>query len=170
MIVSSIFRELTVISTLLCSSTYAAEAVSWYSGQLQVIAPGNICATDYNGQPGSVVNLNSDANLVIFRNPDPATIAWNSGGTSPGCANGGCTLYFQTDGNLVVYGPGSIPLWNSGTAGVGARLACLDQYPYFMIFRADGWLIWYPRIHGESTPVYTIFGCSHLKTEPWLCI
>ena len=164
-------KAVAVFFTLL-TSTSAAFVQSWYSGQLQVTSPGTVCNTDYNGQPGVNVHLNSDGNLAIFRTPDPATIMWNSGATSPNCGSGGCTLYFQGDGNLVVYAPGFVPLWNSGTAGTGARLACMDEDPYLMIFRDDGWLIWSPPSNNAAyfSPAYTIPGCPYLETEPWLCI
>ncbi|KAL8948066.1 MAG: hypothetical protein Q9222_005719 [Ikaeria aurantiellina] len=153
-----------LLTTLLVPSSLAAEVQSWFSGQLQVSAPSTICSLDY----GATITLNSDGNLAIFRTPDPATIAWNAEVSSP---LPGSTLYFLPDGNLAIFDANSVPLWSSGTAGKGAQLACFYQYPYLEIFDATGRLIWFPRFnHGQSSPAYTMNGCPHQQTEPWLCV
>ncbi|KAL8835100.1 MAG: hypothetical protein Q9170_003456 [Blastenia crenularia] len=153
-----------LITTFLAPSALTTTIQSWYTGQLQVSAPGNLCSLDN----GLTIHLNSDGNLAVFRTTNPLTIIWNAQTSSP---KPGSTLYFQTDGNLVIYDASSVPLWQSGTAGRGARMACYEIYPYFEIFNAEGRLIWYPQYtDGVAISVYTYDGCPYLKTEPWLCV
>ncbi|KAI4180460.1 MAG: hypothetical protein L6R41_007230 [Letrouitia leprolyta] len=164
-----------LLSFLFISSAHAVDHVAWTPGTLQVTAPNNVCSVDF----GATVHLNSDGNLVFFRTPDPETIEWSSDKISPNCVNGACTLYFQTDGNLVVYGPGNVPLWWSDTAGRGALLVCNEDYPHFEIFDKNGRLIWYPSFSPQYSyyffpRVYTLDFCldgpGGKRDQPWLCI
>jgi hypothetical protein len=44
---------------------------------------------------------------------------------------------FQSDGNLVVYNPGRVPVWNSGTSGRGATRLSLQPDGNLVIYALD---------------------------------
>jgi hypothetical protein len=64
--------------------------------------------------------LQNDGNLVLYRISDNVAL-WSSN-TSSGKS---VFLRMQGDGNLVLYGPNSFPLWNSSSFGTGAY--CIIQ-------------------------------------------
>jgi hypothetical protein len=62
-----------------------------------------------------------DGNVVAYRGTTPT---WNSGTSGRATTQ----LVMQTDGNLVLYGPGDIAVWSSVTAGnPGASLFIADD-------------------------------------------
>lgn len=56
-------------------------------------------------------------------------------------ANGGAVLRYQSDGNLVLYGPGGVTLWASGSGGAAGR-AELQTDGNFVIYDASDTPIW----------------------------
>ena len=146
---------------LFASTTWADWVQAWSAGTFQLTAPGPFCSLDN----GVNMHLNSDGNIVILRNANPLSVAWNSGKTTPNC-NGACQMVFQGDGNLVTY-YGSQPLFNSSTTGRGVVMACVNVIPYLEVFDADGWLIWHA---DQEWPVYTLADCPYLSSQPWRCV
>ena len=122
------------------SPTWAVPFQSWLAGAFDLTAPAPFCFLDN----GVNMHLNSDGNLVIFKNADPASLVWDTAATVPDC-NGQCRMVFQSDGNLVIY-YGNQPLFNSNTAGRGWKFTCIDAAPYLFILDGSGNFIWYPKI------------------------
>jgi hypothetical protein len=46
-------------------------------------------------------------------------------------------LWFQGDGNLVLYNPSSQAIWSTGTSGVTPSLLYFDYYSNLMLFGAN---------------------------------
>lgn len=133
----------------------AGVAIMQDDGNLVVYGPRNEVqwSSDTWGNPGSRLVVQDDGNVVIYR-PDGVAIwstdTWittgpvgsgdrlNPGqtlipGTQIGSPNGRYRLIYQTDGNLVLYGPRRA-LWASDTNG---------RFPGVAIMQTDGNLVIY---------------------------
>lgn len=62
--------------------------------------------------------------------------------------NGAWTLLYQTDGNLVFYGPAG-PVWSSGTYGRSAGHATMQGDGNFVVYDLDGVPWWSTDTHGS---------------------
>jgi hypothetical protein len=56
--------------------------------------------------------------------------------------DGRITLLLQTDGNLVLYGPGYHVLWQSGTAGQGVSRLSMQTDGNLVLYRANNTWVW----------------------------
>lgn len=100
--------------------TTAAAKMTFNAGQLTITETGTCTANctwsvGSTGHPNAVLTLQEDNNLVIYTGPAHTL------GTSLWAANthstlGSTTLFFQPDGNLVLYDADGTALWASGTA------------------------------------------------------
>ncbi|HEV2087152.1 MAG TPA: tyrosinase family protein [Cryptosporangiaceae bacterium] len=120
-----------------------------------------VWATGTNNNPGSRLVVQDDANTVIYNAKSAAV--WNtntwlpSGPTAQGndmlagevlppgqsirSANGRYRLTYQTDGNLVLYGP-SGALWSSRTAGQPAGMCIMQTDGNLALYRPGGQRTW----------------------------
>jgi tyrosinase len=132
-------------------------------GNLVIYGPGSLyvwdSATDLN--PGSHLAVQDDGNAVIYR-PDGAPI-WATGtqlptgptaqgsdmhpgeilgpGQSISSADGRCTFVYQSDGNLVLYGPGGA-MWASGTDGSPVGAAIMQGDGNLVIYGPGSHYVW----------------------------
>jgi tyrosinase len=132
-------------------------------GNLVIYGPGALYVWDSvtDGNSGSHLVAQDDGNVVIYR-PD-GTPVWDTGtwlptGPSasgddmqpgevlmPGQAivspGGRYTFVYQTDGNLVLYGPGSA-LWASGTDGKPVGVCVMQGDGNLVIYGPGGVYVW----------------------------
>ena len=124
-------------------------------------------ATD--GNPGSRLVVQDDGNVVIYR-PDGTPI-WDTGtcdhrraggdesddmqpgevlvaGAAITSANGRYTFVYQTDGNLVLYGPGGA-LWASDTDGQPVGSAIMQGDGNLVIYGPGGLYVWDSATDGQ---------------------
>jgi surface antigen len=59
-------------------------------------------------------------------------------------------LVMQTDGNLVLYGPGVKPLWASNTSGQGAAFAAMQTDGNFVLYRSNNTPVWSTQTNGRG--------------------
>jgi len=86
-----------------------------------------------NGQ--TILRLQQDRNLVLYKSNNPAYQAPNA------YANGN-TAIMQDDGNFVLYDVNNQPVWASNTAGnPGAYLAVQDD-GNLVVYNQDGNPLW----------------------------
>jgi hypothetical protein len=83
--------------------------------------------------------LQHDGNFVIYHSNSPI---WASGTGRPG--DPGYRLVMQGDGNLVLYTPGNVPVWATGTSGLNA----------FLVLQADGNMVLYDDPPSGPRPVW----------------
>ncbi|MFS0718010.1 curculin domain-containing protein [Arthrobacter sp. 1P04PC] len=124
----------------------AGACIMQADGNLVLYGPNDeyVWDTETDNNPGSRLVIQDDGNAVIYR-PDGSPLWATETCQPPGSAdshvlqsgstltpthgirsaNGLYGLLYQTDGNLVFYGPDG-PLWDSGTNGRGAG-ACIMQ-------------------------------------------
>ncbi|MET3808002.1 hypothetical protein ABIB25_005029 [Nakamurella sp. UYEF19] len=86
------------------------------------------------GRGGEALTMQSDGNLVLRRG---GAAIWNS----RTYGHPGGFVQVQGDGNLVVYGADRRPLWHTGGAGAGARLA-VQSTGNLELRTAKGALVW----------------------------
>jgi len=88
------------------------------------------------------MQFQGDGNVVVL-NTTNGDAPWANGATSGSdCeVESSCNMTFQGDGNLVTYFMG-VPLWDSGTQGVGVSMVCLDVEPWIKILGAGGEEVW----------------------------
>ena len=120
------------------------------------------------GNPGSRLVIQDDGNLVIYR-PNNVPI-WNTetgvpqfpsaqgDDMQPGealypdesiwSANGRFRFIYQTDGNLVLYGPGG-PLWNSQTGGKTPGVCVMQNDGNLVIYGPRAVYIWDSKTPGN---------------------
>lgn len=80
---------------------------------------------------GYRLTVNSAGNIQIAQGANPA--AWSTGAT--GSCSASCYLYFQADGNLVLYGS---PLWSTNTGGNnGGYLNFSPTAPYAAVLNQN---------------------------------
>jgi hypothetical protein len=94
--------------------------MNFYQGVLTVKETGSGTATATFGPSGAtsaVLTLQKDGNLVIYTNAADATAA-NTGAlwATNTSSDSGDAMFFQPDGNLVIYGTYGQKLWASNTA------------------------------------------------------
>jgi surface antigen len=136
-------------------SKNASRLVMQTDGNLVMYRPDNsvVWKSITGGHPGAYANLQPDGNFVVR---DGGVVYWwtNTGGhanlsyfgldrLNPGqqltqnqylrSSDGRYALLLQTDGNLVLYGPGYHVLWQTFTGGAGDRL----------VMQTDGNLVLY---------------------------
>jgi hypothetical protein len=75
---------------------------------------------------------------------------WLMGGTSIASGSGEYTLAMQADGNLVVYRPGWLALWASGTQGANGASATLQSDGNFVVYTAGGSAAWSSHTNGAT--------------------
>jgi hypothetical protein len=112
-----------------------------------------------SAQPGTLTLHTVDANLELVNReldssdtgPAPqqpaVTDTLNAGGKlQPGekiqSSDGRFSLVYQTDGNLVIYGPGSRALWASNTWGRPVGHAVMQDDGNFVIYGPDNDFVW----------------------------
>ena len=80
------------------------------------------------------IAMENDGTLVVYRrNANGTRILWTSQTAARSCGNGGCTAFFQADGNLVLQQSGSV-YWNSQSNGfTGSQLILSETAPYISI-------------------------------------
>ncbi|WP_435271365.1 hypothetical protein [Streptomyces sp. 1222.5] len=76
--------------------------------------------------------MQSDGNLVMYRNRDGAAI-WSTHTSG----HSGAYAVMQTDGNFVVYDAGSQPLWSTHTAGNSGAWANMQDDGNFVIYKGS---------------------------------
>ena len=59
-------------------------------------------------------------------------------------------LILQDDGNLVLYGPGYIPLWSAGTAGKGGTHLTLQSDGNLVLYTANNVAVWASGTHNSG--------------------
>lgn len=122
--------------------------------------------TGTGGQPGATLRVQPDGNLVVYKNGSPL---WDSQTGSFGAA----TLTLQNDGNLVMLLADGRPTWSRTTGVTGNRSSRLGkgygmkagQYlkspdgnyqalmqpdGNFVVYRADGTVIWHTSTGGQA--------------------
>lgn len=60
---------------------------------------------------------------------------------------------FQTDGNVVLYGPGEVALWNSGTSGHAATSLLMQTDGNLVLYNGSS-AIWYTATSGDGPSTY----------------
>jgi hypothetical protein len=111
------------------------------TAQAGTYIPGAQLVYSQNQQYG--LYMQGDCNLVIYHG---ATVVGNAVWAS-GAKNVACYLGVQTDGNLVIYGPGNVVEWMTSTGGhSGATFIQLDNngilHMYMGTPSAPGALLW----------------------------
>lgn len=112
----------------------------------------------------SHLTIQDDGNAVIYTDPG-ASVTWQTrtGGHASPSPRGGnllgggqqmdlnqylqspdgrITLLLQTDGNLVLYGPGYHVLWHAGAGGKGVTRAVMQTDGNFVLYRANNTWVW----------------------------
>lgn len=124
----------TVNSTPLDGNTAAAAARAY----LQVQDDGNLVIVDAIPVWASNTSIPVTVNLRAVIIPPGTSLA-------PGdsISSGTTQLYFQADGNLVLYGAGMSVLWASYTQNKGATVAVMQADGNFVIYDANNQPLWY---------------------------
>ncbi|MEU1518978.1 hypothetical protein ABZ490_43745 [Streptomyces sp. NPDC005811] len=96
-----------------------------------------------SSRSGSFVLVNQDdGDVVIYRTQDGATV-WRTGtllkDELSGLSN---RLVLQGKGNLVVFAPTGVQVWNSGTQGREVQHAVLGDDGRLLLLAADGSEVW----------------------------
>jgi hypothetical protein len=140
-------------------------------GKLAIYAPGMHrlwCSDDRaeGADPTTRLVVQDDGNVVIYDRfegvrfatdtaipaafPAQGSVMGTSSGLYPGdslwSANGRYRFVYQTDGNLVLYGPGGA-LWDQGTGGTPAGVCLLTGDGDLIIHRPPA-----PYVHVSNTP------------------
>ncbi|CAF1204509.1 unnamed protein product [Adineta steineri] len=88
------------------------------------------------------LTLLNDGNLAIYNGSiSTGTLLWSTSITGKTC-NKGCSLSFQGDGNIVIYGDQGV-LWATGTNPSGRKLLFNTTSPYLQIFNSTDAVIWH---------------------------
>jgi surface antigen len=97
--------------------------------------------------------MQTDGNLVAYHG---AAAYWQSltGG------NPGAWLQAQTDGNVVIYAPGGVPIWQSHTGGQSLSNLYMQNDGNIVAYNAGGSPIWWTGTGGG--PAHTYFGSDHV--------
>ncbi|WP_329133692.1 hypothetical protein OG552_16695 [Streptomyces sp. NBC_01476] len=116
--------------------------VAWSSGSAarpQTIASGTLLKP-YGWTQGryTLLVMQADGNFVMYRKRDGKAI-WSTGTYG----HAGAYADMQSDGNLVVYGPGGGPstggaLWSTGTYGHAGAYADMQDDGNLVVYRAGG--------------------------------
>lgn len=127
------------------------------------------------GNSNSYLIVQDDGNVVIYRRPDN-TFVWATNTVQPiiptgvtaqgediqpgevlasnqsiGSLNGQYTLFFQEDGNLVLYRNwDGRALWDSGTYGRSAEVCTMQGDGNMVIYDLDGQYVWDTATYGNS--------------------
>lgn len=103
-----------------------------------ILSSGEL-VTSQNG--GVFLAMQGDGNLVLYRNAGGrVTPVWASG-----TGVRGSIAAFQTDGNLVIYGPDrATPVWDTHTGGsaYGANRLKVQDDQKLVMYRPDGGVVW----------------------------
>jgi len=88
------------------------------------------------------LTLLNNGNLAVYSGAiDTGTLLWSTSITGKTC-NKGCSLSFQGDGNIVIYGDQGA-LWATGTNPGGAELLFNTASPYLQVYNSSGAVIWH---------------------------
>jgi hypothetical protein len=98
--------------------------------------------------------MQGDGNLVGYQ---AGSAFWDTGSWGQPSGTSPVTAAMQTDGNFVLYAPGNVPIWASGTDGNGpdCRLVMQDDRN-IVIYRGDGTPIWASNtvyVTGQPVPI-----------------
>ncbi|KAI0504178.1 hypothetical protein KFK09_015127 [Dendrobium nobile] len=79
--------------------------------------------------------MQTDCNLVLYRNPSVAVWSTNTNGKGRECE-----LRLKTDGNLVIYGKDEKLIWQTGTNGtVGHYVLLLQRDLNLVVYSVPAW-------------------------------
>ena len=81
----------------------------------------------------------TDGNFVVY---GYGRAVWSSATGGSGSSR----LVVQSDGNVVVYSPSNVPLWNSRTFGAGSGVALIMQNDGNLVLYAAGRPVWWTRV------------------------
>jgi hypothetical protein len=135
---------------------------------------GVLLNTQTNGATDVKLVLQDDGNLVVY-NGAGQPLWWNGvtddqlvsvdqpGGSSVlesgwylSAPDRRTKLVMQTDGNLVLYGPGSRALWWTGTNGSGAERLALQEDGNLVLYRANGTPAWQSGTRGVDLNILAV--------------
>ncbi|GEM46250.1 hypothetical protein [Deinococcus cellulosilyticus] len=77
-------------------------------------------------------------------------------GQSISVCNGKATLTLQWDGNLVLYAPGGVPLWNAGTAGKSAKNLVMQYDGNLVLYDTSNRAIWTTNTGGRPGAFFAL--------------
>jgi len=128
-----------------------------------------------SGRGASSLVMQDDGNLVLYKdNTTPRVATWISntaqpappppaaisnhldhgqrlnGGQNLYSPNGAYSLEMQTDGNLVIYGPGHAPLWFTSTSNSRGAFLVNQDDGNLVLYSATGAPLWYTRTNGRG--------------------
>lgn len=132
-----------------------------------------IWATNTNGQSLAYLVMQSDGNLVAYNTSNPPAPIWanNKGGNANHSYVGSDRLYngqtmagdyflrsgdlryallMQSDGNLVLFGPGYHKLWATGTSGNPGAYLGLQGDGNMVVYSSSGHALWASNTGGQS--------------------
>jgi hypothetical protein len=109
----------------------------------ELLPGGTLRLGSLSSRAGTFLLVNQDdGDVVIYRAQDGATV-WRTGtlleGELLGLSN---RLVLQDSGNLVVFAPTGVQVWNSGTRGRDVQRAVLGDDGRLMLIGADGGEVW----------------------------
>jgi hypothetical protein len=128
-------------------------------------------ATGTNGDSLSSFYMQTDGNIVAYTTSGQAVWASNTGGWPMYTYYGSDRLYngqtltsgnyirsadsryallMQTDGNLIMYGPGYHVLWGSGTGGNPGAYLGLQSDGNMVVYSSSGHALWASNTGGQS--------------------
>ncbi len=88
------------------------------------------------------LTLLNNGNLAVYSGSiGTGTLLWSTAFSGITC-NKGCSLSFQGDGNIVIYGDQGA-LWATGTNPSGAKLIFNTNPPYLQVYNSSDGVIWH---------------------------
>jgi hypothetical protein len=88
------------------------------------------------------LTLLNNGNLAVYSGAiTTGILLWSTSLTGKTC-NKGCSLSFQGDGNIVIYGDQGA-LWATGTNPSGTKLLFTTASPYLQVYNSTGAVIWH---------------------------
>ena len=175
-------------------------AIMQGDGNLVIYGPGGtvVWASNTDGNPGARLVVQDDGNVVIYRTD--GSPAWDTGtwlptgpiasgddmapgevlnpGQSISSANIRYVFTYQTDGNLVLYGPAGA-LWASNTNGAPVGVAIMQGDGNLVIYGPGGTVVWASNTAGNpgarlvvqddgNVVIYRTDGSAAWDTGTWL--
>lgn len=141
---NSAFLEDSKNGRLWTASTGRTEEGLWYRSHLSVQDDGNLVILDVSALFTTLsTTLLPNAEDVVLFPPGSSLVV------DQRYAIGSCSLVFQNDGNLVVYGEDGSAIWNSGTFGQGGTQAIMQSDGNFVIYTASGAALWSTQTGGN---------------------
>lgn len=111
----------------------------------------------YTSGPGDVYSLG-----ILFNPINKRTVTWSAAAASgvPLQVGKDASLKLSKDGDLVLFGDLSSPLWRTNTSNVGVAGASMEESGNFILYNGSGGVIW----QSFDSPTDTLLPGQHLKT------